>query len=83
MCLKPYGKPCCKAAIHWVIGHDGPQDTLGRKFRYRIRLLALDEPIEAGPGLVKRSSQKAVEEHVLAEQSSTQLGTSGLTHSIL
>ena len=49
------------------IGYDGPQGTRGRKFCYRIRLLALDEPMEAGPGLVKRRFEKAVEGHVLAE----------------
>jgi hypothetical protein len=27
----------------------------------------LDEPVEAGPGLVKRRFEKAVAEHVLAE----------------
>jgi len=47
------------------VGYDGPQGTIGRKFRYRIRLLALDEPIE--PGLDKERLEKIVRGHVLEE----------------
>jgi len=49
------------------VGYDGPRGTIGRKFRYRIRLLALDEPIDAEPGLDKERLEKIVRGHVLEE----------------
>jgi Raf kinase inhibitor-like YbhB/YbcL family protein len=49
------------------VGYDGPQGTIGRKFRYRIRLLALDDPIDAQPGLDKKRFEEAVEGHVIEE----------------
>jgi phosphatidylethanolamine-binding protein (PEBP) family uncharacterized protein len=49
------------------IGYDGPQGTIGRKFRYRIRLLALDSASEAGPGLDRRAFEKVIEGYVLDE----------------
>ena len=49
------------------VGYDGPQGTIGRKFRYRFRLLALDGPIDAQPGLDKKRFEEAVEGHVIEE----------------
>jgi Raf kinase inhibitor-like YbhB/YbcL family protein len=49
------------------VGYDGPQGTLGRKFRYRIRLVALDALIEAQPGLDRAAFEKAVDGHMLGE----------------
>jgi phosphatidylethanolamine-binding protein (PEBP) family uncharacterized protein len=49
------------------IGYDGPQGTIGRKFHYRIRLLALDIASEAGPSLDRKAFAKAIEGHVLGE----------------
>ena len=49
------------------IGYDGPQGTIGGKFRYRIRLLALDDPVGAQPGLDKKRFEEAVEGHVIEE----------------
>ena len=49
------------------VGYDGPQGTVGRIFRYRIRLLALDAPIETRAGLDRKAFDKATEGHVLGE----------------
>ncbi|MGK9169575.1 YbhB/YbcL family Raf kinase inhibitor-like protein [Inquilinus limosus] len=48
-------------------GYQGPQGTLGRTFRYRFRLLALDRPVEAPPGLDRKRFEKAIAGHVLDE----------------
>ncbi|HYZ39019.1 MAG TPA: YbhB/YbcL family Raf kinase inhibitor-like protein [Stellaceae bacterium] len=47
------------------VGYDGPQGTIGRLFRYRIRLLALDAPIQAEAGLDRSALEKAINGHVL------------------
>jgi Raf kinase inhibitor-like YbhB/YbcL family protein len=47
------------------VGYDGPQGTIGRSFRYRIRLLALDAPMPAEPGLNQRALEKVINGHVL------------------
>jgi Raf kinase inhibitor-like YbhB/YbcL family protein len=47
------------------IGYDGPQGTLGRVFRYRIRLLAVGAPLDARPGLVREEFEQAVDGHLL------------------
>ena len=47
------------------IGYDGPQGTVGRTFRYRIRLLALDEPVQAEAGLDRLALERAIGGHVL------------------
>ena len=47
------------------VGYDGPQGTIGRKFRYRIRLLALDDPIDVRPGLDRNKLEKVIKGHVL------------------
>ena len=49
------------------VGYDGPQGTVGREFRYRIRLMALDTPLELGPGAERKAVEKAVTGHLLAE----------------
>jgi Raf kinase inhibitor-like YbhB/YbcL family protein len=49
------------------VGYDGPQGTIGRVFRYRIRLLALDTAMEAESGLARREFAAAIDGHVLAE----------------
>src|SRR6266513_4309589 len=49
------------------VGSDGPQGTVGRIFRYRIRLLALDTPIETRAGLDRKAFDKAIDGHVLGE----------------
>jgi phosphatidylethanolamine-binding protein (PEBP) family uncharacterized protein len=49
------------------VGYDGPQGTIGRKFRYRIRLLALDDAVDAEPGLDKKGFEKIIKGHVLEE----------------
>ena len=49
------------------VGYDGPQGTVGRTFRYRIRLLALDRAMELEPGLSKHEFERAVRGHVLGE----------------
>ena len=48
-------------------GYQGPQGTPGRRFRYRIRLLALDTSVEGPPGLDPRQSEQKVAGHVVAE----------------
>jgi Raf kinase inhibitor-like YbhB/YbcL family protein len=47
------------------VGYDGPQGTLGRTFRYRILLLAVDAPLDARPGVARKEFEKAVDGHVL------------------
>jgi hypothetical protein len=47
------------------IGYDGPQGTVGRKFRYRIRLFALNAPLEAAAGLDGEGFARAIDSHVL------------------
>jgi Raf kinase inhibitor-like YbhB/YbcL family protein len=49
------------------IGYDGPQGTVGRIFRYRIRLLALDTLLDLEPGLDRQQLEKAMAGHVLGE----------------
>lgn len=49
------------------IGCDGPQGTIGRSFRYHIRPLALDTPMQAEPGLDRKGLDKAINGHVLEE----------------
>lgn len=46
-------------------GYQGPQGTVGRTFRYRFRLLALDAPVEAAAGLDQKQLEKLVDGHVL------------------
>ncbi len=46
-------------------GYQGPQGTVGRRFRYRIRLLALDSPVDAPSGLDRKHFEKAIHGHVL------------------
>jgi Raf kinase inhibitor-like YbhB/YbcL family protein len=47
------------------VGYDGPQGTVGRTFRYRIRLLALDEPVQAEAGLHRRALERVISGHVI------------------
>ena len=47
------------------IGYDGPQGTVGRNFRYRIRLFAVGAPLEAAAGLDGDGFTKAIDGHVL------------------
>lgn len=49
------------------VGYDGPQGTVGRTFRYRIRLFALDAPLEAQAGLDRKALERAINGHVLDE----------------
>lgn len=49
------------------VGYDGPQGTLGRMFRYRVRLFALDTALEVAPGLDRKRLEKAMAGHVLEE----------------
>ena len=48
-------------------GYQGPQGTLGRTFRYRFRLLALDSPIEGPRGLDRRQFEQEIAGHVVGE----------------
>lgn len=48
-------------------GYQGPQGTLGRTFRYRIRLLALNASVEEPPGLDRRQFEQKVAGHVVGE----------------
>lgn len=57
-------------ALHGVnglgnVGYDGPLGSVGRTYRYRFRLLALDHPLEIAHGLDKASVLKAASGHVL------------------
>jgi Raf kinase inhibitor-like YbhB/YbcL family protein len=49
------------------IGYDGPLGTLNRTIRYRIRLFALDRPLELSPGLDKEAFLAAASGHVLEQ----------------
>jgi Raf kinase inhibitor-like YbhB/YbcL family protein len=49
------------------LGYDGPQGTVGRTFRYRIRLFALDTPLADRPGLDRKAFERAIAGHVLDE----------------
>ena len=49
------------------VGYDGPQGVVGRRLRYRIRLLALDLPTELRPGADKNEFENAIKGHVLDE----------------
>lgn len=58
------------AALHGLndignIGYDGPLGAVGRTIRYRFRLLALDQPLDAQAGLDKSALQEAIVGHVL------------------
>lgn len=48
-------------------GYQGPQGTVGRTFRYRIRLLALDAPVAGPPGLDRKQFEQEVAGHVVGE----------------
>jgi Raf kinase inhibitor-like YbhB/YbcL family protein len=48
-------------------GYEGPHGTLGRVFRYRVRLLALDADLDAPAGLNREEFETLVRSHVLAE----------------
>lgn len=50
------------------VGYDGPQGSVGRTWRYRLRLLALDRR-DAGPGLDRAGLLDAASGHVLDEAS--------------
>lgn len=51
------------------VGYDGPQGSVGQTHRYRLRLLALDRPLDAG--LERRDLLAAVSDHVLDEAALT------------
>lgn len=53
------------------LGYDGPQGSVGRTHRYRLRLLALDRPLDAGPGLDRAGLLEAASGHVLDEAALT------------
>ncbi|TIP88566.1 MAG: YbhB/YbcL family Raf kinase inhibitor-like protein [Mesorhizobium sp.] len=47
------------------IGYDGPSGTVGRTYRYRIRLFALDRAMDLEPGLDWKTFERAIKGHVL------------------
>jgi Raf kinase inhibitor-like YbhB/YbcL family protein len=49
------------------IGYDGPLGSVGRKYRYRFRLLALDKPLELERGADRDTVLSAASGHTLAE----------------
>lgn len=49
------------------VGYDGPLGTVGRTFRYRVRLLALDRPLDLEAGADKGVFEDAIKGHVLAQ----------------
>lgn len=49
------------------VGYDGPQGTVNRVFRYRVRLLALDARLSLSPGLDKQRFSEAATGHILEE----------------
>ncbi len=49
------------------IGYDGPEPPLGPAHEYHFRLLALDAPLDAEPGLPRDELERQVEGHVLDE----------------
>lgn len=49
------------------VGYDGPLGTETRRFRYVFHLYALDEPLDASPGLGKEELERAMSGHVLDE----------------
>jgi Raf kinase inhibitor-like YbhB/YbcL family protein len=58
------------AALHGLngvgnVGYDGPLGTVGRPYRYRFRLFALDQPLDVRSGLDKEALQEAFSGHVL------------------
>lgn len=49
------------------VGYDGPIGSVGRTFRYRFRLLALDHPSGLDPGADYATFQRAIAGHVRDE----------------
>ncbi|TIN12098.1 hypothetical protein ACN2CC_03955 [Mesorhizobium muleiense] len=47
------------------IGYDGRSGTVGRTYRYRIRLFALDRTMDLEPGLDWKTFERAIKGHVL------------------
>lgn len=51
------------------VGYDGPIGTVGRRYRYRFRLLALDEPLGLDPGVDQATFARAAAKHIIGQAS--------------
>lgn len=51
------------------VGYDGPIGTVGRRYRYRFRLLALDEPLGLDPGVDQATFARAAAKHIIGQTS--------------
>lgn len=49
------------------VGYDGPLGTESRRFHYTFRLYALEQPLDASPGLDKDALERTMAGHVLEE----------------
>jgi Raf kinase inhibitor-like YbhB/YbcL family protein len=47
------------------VGYDGPLGSVGRTVRFRLRLCALDEPLDLPPGADEGTIARAMSGHVL------------------
>jgi Raf kinase inhibitor-like YbhB/YbcL family protein len=48
-------------------GYRGPAPPAGKPHHYHFKLFALDAPLQAEPGLDKKSLLKKIEGHILAQ----------------
>jgi Raf kinase inhibitor-like YbhB/YbcL family protein len=49
------------------VGYDGPLGSVGRTMRFRLRLCALDQPLDLPPGADQHAVAKAMSGHVLEQ----------------
>lgn len=74
--VEPVGKPkqpagCAQGKNSWPdgenMGYRGPMPPPGKPHRYYFKLYALDQPLDAPPGLTKEELLSKMAGHVLAE----------------
>lgn len=51
------------------VGYDGPIGAVSQRYRYRFRLLALDQPLDLEPGADQEAFAKAAVRHVVDQAS--------------
>lgn len=49
------------------VGYDGPLGALGQTFHYRLRLFALDSPVDLPPGADRSALMKAISSRLIEE----------------
>lgn len=61
-----------EGAMHGIndignLGYEGPLGTIGRTYRFRFRLFALDRALDLEPGVARQAFAKAIAGHVLKQ----------------